>query len=210
MRDFHPTQPQFLAILQPVNIKAGAGANRGDGCAKIAGIGQFVQGFVSIDEGNGKACRLCHLRIIASGCGTGPVAVGGQNIGIAKGLRRLHPAQRLATGGGAHLPVRHGMAQAINHRHNRDGAGLMRQRIAQPLDHRARQDGAGRIMNQHLLRCMGGQRLQPATHRILPGDAAGHALHTRNAGQRLCGDGARAFGNDNDDRGHTGRTQRFG
>ena len=72
----YPAQPQLLARFEAVNIVAGADPH-GRGRAEIVREGQLVQGFVSIDQCHGEACRLCHLRIIASSGLALPLPVGG-------------------------------------------------------------------------------------------------------------------------------------
>jgi hypothetical protein len=64
--DLDPAQPQFLAIFQTVDVIAGAHADRraGFSAAEIAGKGQFVQGFVSINQRHVQPMGLRHLCVI--------------------------------------------------------------------------------------------------------------------------------------------------
>ena len=191
--DLDPAEPQFLPHLEAMDVIAGSNPDGRGGVrceisgAKISGEGKLVQGFVSFDEGHRKASSTRHLRIIACLCSRFPVAVGGKDIGKAKGLGRLDPAQCRPIGRIAHQ-VHIGGAQAVHYWKNGNCPGMFRQSGNKAVNHRAGQDWPGSVVDQHVGRTGRGQALKPGENRIPPRGPAYNEAN-RQAGEQFRRDG---------------------
>lgn len=206
--DFHPAKPQFLAGTEPMDIVTRSNTQRRKRGFKIAGESQLMQAFVSFDQGNGQSRGTSDLGVVAGFIRSVPVPVRSPDIAVSESLRSLHAPQQFAAGRLRHQATL-SFGQAIHYRQDRNGAGMVRQRINQTIEHSPRKDRPRGIMNQDKVWSARFECSKPEAYRIPPRRSTGHQHDPRNAGEAFRGKPIGAIRNGDDDRTYSCCRQRF-
>ena len=185
MLDLQSAEPELFAFGKAVDVIAHAGAHGGKCHAvilQVFGKGHFLEPLVARHQRHREPGSFGHGGIVAGIGGAVPGAVRSEDGGEAEGLRCLYTVEPVAVDKRPAQPVC-AAHHAVDHRQDRNRAGLAFQRCHQRGNHGLGQIGPCGIMDEDKGWRIAFQRLQSGAHRTLPARRAVDEAHARYTAQ---------------------------
>ncbi len=193
MRDPHAAQHHGRSRPEAVGVEAEARphdpARAGELLRhqEILGPGQFHQHRIAGNQGHAAAGPLHHPRVVRGLLVGRPLGVGRGQAAQAEGLRGLGAPQAVTAHGLGDQAF--ATLEGVGDGQGGDRAVGVLQRRQQPVHMQPRHEGPGRVVHQHRLAFVAGQRGQARPHGPRPGLAPRHGPPALKARQRILGRG---------------------